>query len=81
MKNYLIGFCFLVGAFFLIWKQSEEQIERTKNLPTSSPLEVKDSNFSIGLPESNKSSITALSGLLNEGDELLVKNLEESETL
>ncbi len=81
MKNYLIGFCFLVGAFFLIWKQSEEQIERTKNLPTSSPSKVKDLNYSIGLPESNKSPITPSSGIVNAGNELLVKNPEETETL
>ena len=48
MKNYIIGFCFLAGAFFLIWKQSEEQIERAKesNPPSSSQ---SDSNFTAAV--------------------------------
>ena len=81
MKNYLIGFFFLAGAFFLIWKQSEEQIERTNNAPPASPSKVGDSNSSVGLSESHDSSIKKLSGIVNTGNELLIEETEESEIL
>ena len=38
MKNYILGFCFLAGAFYLIWKQSEDQIERAKFKKTTDQL-------------------------------------------
>ncbi len=81
MKNYIIGFFFLAGAFFLIWKQSEEQIERTNNAPPAAPSKVVDSNLSIGLSESNDSSIKKIPGIVNAGNELLIGETEESETL
>ena len=81
MKNYIIGFLFLAGAFFLIWKQSEEQIERTNNAPPVPPSKVVDSNLSIGLSESNDSSIKKIPGIVNAGNELLIEGTEKSETL
>ena len=81
MKNYIIGFLFLAGAFFLIWKQSEKQIERSNNAAPAAPSEVVDSNLSIGLSESNDSSIKKIPGIVNAGNELLIGETEESETL
>ena len=52
MKNYLLGTCFLVLAFFLIWQQGTEQIEYTdrqkdaRSLSTS-PEDSFDDNFSL----------------------------------
>ncbi len=52
MKNYLLGTCFLVLAFFLIWQQGTEQIEYTdrqkdaRSLSTS-PEDSFDDNLSL----------------------------------
>ena len=54
MKNYIIGFCFLAGAFILIWKQSEEQMDRVKESGASSSLK-DDSNFTFPVNDTNKS--------------------------
>ena len=81
MKNYLIGFCFLVGAFFLIWKQSEQQIERTNETNTTRPLEAEDSNLSFALAEFNNSMTQKPFTVGNAGDVLLKENLKQPEDL
>ena len=58
MKNYIIGFCFLVGAFFLIWKQSEDQSKSTTKAPKQLADEtISDANFSLGFQELNRSFV------------------------
>ena len=52
MKNYLLGTCFLVLAFFLIWQQGTEQIEYTDRQKDAislspSPEDSFDDNLSL----------------------------------
>jgi YidC/Oxa1 family membrane protein insertase len=57
MKNYIIGLIFLVGAFFLIWQQSEQQIdEREKSSYQVLEETPTDTNFSFNAREENVSA-------------------------
>ena len=80
MKNYIIGFCFLAGAFFLIWKQSEEQIDRVKESSPSSTLQ-SDSNFTVPVNESNDSIVKGKLKVVGESNVVTINEPVESEIL
>ena len=74
MKNYIIGFCFLAGAFFLIWKQSEEQIERAKEATPSTSLP-SDSNFTAAVIDSNDSVVKSNLRIVGEANAVTINEL------
>ena len=80
MKNYILGFCFLAGAFFLIWKQSEDQIERTKEY-TSSPSSPSDTKFTPVVSDLNNSNVDRDVGILAEENAAIPNEPIESEIL
>ena len=80
MKNYIIGFCFLAGAFFLIWKQSEEQIDRVKESSPSSTLQ-SDSNFTVPVNESNDSIVKGKLKVVGESNVVTINEPVENEIL
>ena len=80
MKNYIIGFCFLAGAFFLIWKQSEEQIERAKEATPSTSLP-SDSNFTAAVIDSNDSVVKSNLRIVGEANAVAINEPLENEIL
>ena len=80
MKNYIIGFCFLAGAFFLIWKQSEEQIERAKEASPSTSLP-SDSNFTAAVIDSNDSVVKSNLRIVGEANAVAINEPLENEIL
>ena len=80
MKNYIIGFCFLAGAFILIWKQSEEQMERAKESGASSSLK-GDSNYTFVANDTNKSVAKSNLGVVGEINKVMLDEPTEEETL
>ena len=80
MKNYIIGFCFLAGAFILIWKQSEEQMERAKESGASSPLK-GDSNYTFVANDTNKSVAKSNLGVVGGINKIMLGEPTEEETL
>ena len=80
MKNYIIGFCFLAGAFILIWKQSEEQVERAKESGASSSLK-GDSNYTFVANDTNKSVAKSNLGVVGEINKVMLDEPTEEETL
>ena len=80
MKNYIIGFCFLAGAFFLIWKQSEEQIERAKESTPSTSLP-SDSNFTAAVIDSNDSVVKSKLEVVGEANAVTINEPLENEIL
>jgi YidC/Oxa1 family membrane protein insertase len=64
MKNYIIGLCFLVGAFFLIWQQSENQINDGKGGLYQPPNETSsDTNLSFITADKNTSTVKSDLGI------------------
>lgn len=80
MKNYIIGFCFLACAFFLIWKQSEEQIERAKQ-STPSPTLPSDANFNPAVDDTNNSIVKSNLRIVGEASEVTLNEPVENEIL
>ena len=80
MKNYIIGFCFLAGAFFLIWKQSEEQIERAKE-STPSLTTQSDSNFTPAVNDSNDSIVKSALRIVGDANKERLNEPQEDEIL
>ena len=80
MKNYILGFCFLAGAFYLIWKQSEDQIERAKesNPPPSSQ---NDTKFAPAVFDANNSNLDSDAELIAEENTAIPNEPIESEIL
>jgi YidC/Oxa1 family membrane protein insertase len=83
MKNYLLGFCFLIGAFYLIWDQSEQQknSDDLTHSPQNPSINTSDLNFSSIRNEKNQSAI-AINSIENPSPQsALTEAMEEKEDL
>ena len=83
MKNYLLGFCFLIGAFYLIWDQSEQQknSDDLTHSPQNPSINTSDLNFSSIRNEKNQSAI-AINSIENPSPQsALTEDTEEKEDL
>ena len=74
MKNYIIGLCFLVGAFFLIWQQSEQQIDEREK---SSYQELEENAYPIEITQLADSGNNAAP--VNQGPEPILAMLASAD--